>query len=66
MVVTVSAAWFVASRSKRRRQTGFWLFLLSNALWIMWGLHARAYALVVLQLCLAVTNIRGEQRNSEQ
>lgn len=64
MVVTVMAAWFVASSRKGRRQIGFWLFLLSNALWIVWAVHARAYALLILQLCLAVMNIRGEQRNA--
>ena len=42
------------------------LFLLSNVLWMVWGVHARAYALIVLQLCLVVMNIRGEQRNSQQ
>lgn len=64
MVVTVMAAWFVASSLKGRRKVGFWLFLLSNALWIVWAVHAQAYALLVLQLCLAVMNIRGEQRNA--
>lgn len=64
MLVTVTAAWFVASRSRGRRKTGFWLFLLSNALWIAWALHARAYALLVLQVCLAAMNVRGERRNS--
>jgi len=63
MAVTVLAAWFVASKSRSRRLTGFWLFLGSNVLWIAWGLHAHAYALVVLQICLAATNIRGERRN---
>ena len=63
MIVTVIAAWFVASSRKERRQSGFWLFLLSNVLWVVWGVHARAYALIVLQLCLAGMNIRGEQRN---
>ena len=63
MLITVIAAWFVASRSPARRRTGFWLFLVSNALWIAWGLPAHAYALVTLQLCLAVMNIRGERRN---
>lgn len=66
MMVTVVAAWFVASSRKDRRQMGFWLFLLSNVLWVVWGIHARAYALIVLQLCLAVMNIRGEMRNSQQ
>lgn len=64
MVVTVTASWFVASSRKERRQIGFWLFLLSNALWVVWAVHAHAYALLVLQLCLAVMNIRGEQRNT--
>jgi hypothetical protein len=64
MIVTVTAAWFVASSHKQRRQIGFWLFLLSNALWIVWAVHAHAYALLILQLCLAVMNIRGEQRNT--
>lgn len=63
MVVTVVAAWFIASQHKRRRMVGFWLFLLSNALWMAWGWHARAYALIVLQLALAVLNIRGAHKN---
>jgi hypothetical protein len=64
MVVTVTAAWFVASSSQRRRRIGFWVFLLSNVLWVIWGLYAHAYALVVLQVCLAVMNIRGERKNT--
>lgn len=63
MVVTVAAAWLVASRSQRRREAGFWIFLLSNALWIAWGLHARAWALVALQVCLAAMNVRGARKN---
>lgn len=59
MVVTVAASWWVASRQPRRRRLGFWVFLLSNALWIVWGVQAQAWALVVLQLCLAGMNIRG-------
>ena len=64
MVVTVIASWFVASSRRPRRQIGFWIFLLSNVLWVLWGVHAHAYALIVLQLCLAVMNVRGEQRNT--
>ena len=59
MVVTVLASWLVASSGKGRRNAGFWLFLLSNALWIVWAVDQRAYALVVLQLALAAMNIRG-------
>jgi hypothetical protein len=64
MAVTVIASWFVASRSSGRRKIGFWIFLLSNALWVIWGAYAHAYALIVLQVCLALMNIRGEKRNT--
>lgn len=66
MAVTVWAAWFVGSSEKRRRKIGFWLFLASNVLWVAWGLSAHAYALIVLQVCLAVMNIRGASRAREQ
>ena len=63
MVVTLLSAWLVASQRKLKRQWGFWLFLLSNVLWIVWGWHANAYALIVLQLGLAALNIRGVAKN---
>lgn len=59
MLVTVLASWLVTSNDKRRRNWGFWLFLLSNALWIAWGSHTAAWALVTLQVALAALNIRG-------
>ena len=63
MVVTIAAAWLVASRSRRKRTAGFWVFLLSNVLWATWGWHSGAYALIVLQVFLAVTNARGVYKN---
>ena len=63
MIVTVAAAWLVASQAKRRREVGFWVFLLSNVLWIVWGWHDRAYALIALQLALAALNVRGAYKN---
>lgn len=63
MVLTVLSAWLVASQSQRRRKWGFWLFLASNALWIAWGWHSKAYALVVMQVALAALNIRGAFKN---
>ena len=62
MVVTVVAAWYVASERKHKRNWGFWLFMLSNVLWIAWGLHSGAPALTALQVCLAVLNIRGAMK----
>ena len=64
MVVTVTAAYFVASNNKTRRNIGFWLFLVSNVLWVVWGFHVKAYALVTLQFCLAAMNIRGERKSA--
>ena len=66
MAVTVLAAWLVASSSRRRRSVGFWAFLASNVLWVVWGVHARAYALIVLQVCLLGLNIRGVRNNDPE
>ena len=66
MIVTLVAAWMVASERQFKRNWGFWLFLLSNVLWIVWGLHDHAYALIFLQLCLAFLNIRGAVKNRSQ
>jgi hypothetical protein len=63
MAVTVAAAWGTASERQKRRRIGFWLFLLSNVLWVAWGWFARAWALIVLQVCLAAMNIRGASNN---
>jgi len=63
MLVTVAAAWLTGSQAKRRRNWGFWSFLASNALWIVWGWYAHAWALIVLQLFLAAMNLRGAKKN---
>ena len=62
MAVTLAASWLVASKTESRRNTGFWIFLLSNALWIVWGWHDGAFALVALQVGLAALNIRGAKK----
>jgi hypothetical protein len=36
--------------------------MLSNVLWIVWGWYSSAYALIALQVCLAVMNIRGARK----
>ena len=63
MVATLAAAWLVASTGKHRRMIGFWVFLASNVLWIAWGWHDEAYALIALQVGLAAMNIRGVHKN---
>jgi hypothetical protein len=53
----------VGSRSAHRRALGFWCFLAGNVLWVAWGLHDSAYALVALQFFLAALNARGIYKN---
>ena len=66
MAVTIAAAWLVASTSRRKRIIGFWVFLASNVLWSVWGWHRAAYAVIVLQVFLAVTNARGVYKNDPE
>lgn len=63
MVLTVLAAYLVGSQSKKKRSWGFWIFLISNVLWVVWGFHDGAIALIVLQISLAILNIRGALKN---
>ena len=63
MVATLAAAWLVASTQRSRRRWGFWMFVASNALWVLWGWHSAAYALILLQLGLFVMNLRGIEKN---
>ena len=63
MVITLAAAWLVASKRRGRRKAGFWLFLVSNVMWVAWAFHISAVALVLLQVGLAAMNIRGALEN---
>jgi hypothetical protein len=63
MAVTLLAAWLVASQSKRRRELGFWIFIASNILWIVWAWHTKSWALIALQVGLFGLNVRGAVKN---
>jgi hypothetical protein len=65
MVASVGAAWLVASTQARRRNIGFWVFLASNVLWVVWGWSTKAYALILLQVILALMNIRGLKKTEK-
>jgi len=56
---SLAAAYLVGSNAKGRRNAGFWVFLLSNLLWVVWGVHTQAWALIALQVGLAALNVRG-------
>lgn len=66
MLATLIAAWLVTSRQPRKRNWGFWVFMLSNALWVLWGWHDGAHALIGLQLGLLALNIYGAKKNSDE
>lgn len=66
MIATLIAAWLVGSQTKRKRSLGFFCFIVSNVLWVVWGWHEHAYALVVLQLGLFTLNLRGARKNEPQ
>jgi hypothetical protein len=63
MIVTVVSAWFIGSQQARRRMIAFWGFIASNALWIIWGFHVDAYALILLEVSLLGMNARGFKKN---
>ncbi|WP_285417961.1 hypothetical protein [Pseudomonas sp. efr-133-TYG-5] len=63
MLVTVLAAWLIGSQRPGRRMIGFVCFGLSNVLWVIWGAYAGASALIVLQICLFLMNLRGLRKN---
>ena len=62
MAATLLAAWFVASSQERKRNWGFWCFIVSNVLWAIWGWHDQAYALIALQFGLFALNVRGARK----
>ncbi len=63
MAVSLGAAWLVASTSTVKRNWGFWCFILSNALWAVWGWHDGSYALIALQVGLFFLNLRGARKS---
>ncbi len=63
MAATLLSVWLLAGQSKPKRKWGFWISLLGTVLWAGWGWHDHAWALVILQVGLAVLNIRGVAMN---
>lgn len=66
MAATLAASWLVSSSRAGRRNAGFWVFLLSNVLWVVWGFHSDAPALIALQFFLAALNIRGAVKTEKE
>jgi hypothetical protein len=66
MLVTLLAAYLIGSKRAGRRVFGFGTFIVSNILWIIWGIHDEAWALIALQAALMATNIRGIFKNEPE
>jgi hypothetical protein len=66
MAVTLAAAFLVGARHARRRVFGFYTFIASNILWIVWGVHDEAWALIALQCGLLAMNVRAIFRNHKE
>jgi|KBSMisStaDraftv2_1062788.scaffolds.fasta_scaffold507159_2 hypothetical protein len=66
MFITVVSTWMIGSKSETSRKIGFYASLAGNVLWIMWGLGTTAFAVIVLQILLAITNIRGALKAEEK
>src|SRR5688572_21029337 len=49
MILTILAAWLTSSDKEHRREIGFWLYLVSNVVWVAWAWHVQAHALIILQ-----------------
>ncbi|SCY52990.1 hypothetical protein SAMN05216308_11557 [Nitrosospira sp. Nsp13] len=62
MVINILSVWMLTSQSKGKRHAGFLLSLLSNLLWIIWGWHVQAFAVLGLQIALATLNIHGVRK----
>lgn len=63
MAVSLYAAFMIGSKNAKKRIFGFWMFILSNLLWIVWGVHDEAWALIALQVALMAMNFRGIYKN---
>ena len=48
---------------KTKTRFGFLDIYLSNLLWVLWGWHDGAYALIAMQFGLLLLNIRGAFNN---
>ena len=63
MAVSLYAAFMIGSKKAGKRIFGFWMFILSNVMWIIWGVHDEAWALISLQVALMAMNVRGIFKN---
>ncbi len=66
MLATLISTWLVASQNKLYRRIGFWIFILSNILWVMWAIQIKSYAVILMQIGLLLLNLRGLYKNRNE
>jgi len=66
MVINILAVWLLTSQFKGKRHVGFLLSLLSNVMWVVWGWHAEAFAVLGLQVALATLNVLGVRKTESK
>lgn len=65
MLVSLAAAWWMASRDKSKRILAFALLIVGNLMWIAWGWGDSAWALIALNVGLLALNVRGIVKNED-
>lgn len=63
MAITVLAAWFMGSGRAKRRVIAFCCFTAGNVMWVVWGKSHDAYGLIILEIIMAMMNMRGLKKN---
>jgi hypothetical protein len=63
MVIALVGAWYVGHHHARGRFWGFWGFLVSNLLWVLWAVHDHAWGLLIMQGLFVITSVRGILQN---
>jgi hypothetical protein len=61
-MLTALIGTFILSRrapSARMRRLAFFIYLVSNLLWLAWACHLRAYPMIIMQLGFLYTSIDG-------
>lgn len=66
MALTLISTWLVATETAWKKILAFICFMLSNALWVLWGWHTQAYALILMQVGLLFLNLRGIRKTHAQ
>jgi len=64
MAITVLAAWFMGSGRAKRRVIAFCCFTAGNVMWVVWGKSHDAYGLIILEIIMAMMNMRGLKKIS--